>query len=81
MIQKNQKLKEENLDLQKKKEGNSYQTNEGSWGSLEGVFGQRLPLFLVRTCKNQQAKACWKCCKIHTNVKKNSVFTQKSFHK
>jgi hypothetical protein len=24
-------------------------------------FEQHIPLFLVRTCKNQQAKACWKC--------------------
>jgi hypothetical protein len=24
-------------------------------------FEQHIPLFLVRTCKNQQANACWKC--------------------
>jgi hypothetical protein len=38
--------------------------NQGSsWGSLEKKIWQRFPLSLVRICKNQQAKACWKCCK------------------
>ena len=27
-----------------------------------GEFRQHIPLFLVRTCKNQQTNACWKCC-------------------
>jgi hypothetical protein len=25
-----------------------------------GEFGQHIPLFLVRICKNQQANVCWK---------------------
>jgi hypothetical protein len=30
-----------------------------------GEFQQHIPLFLVRTCKNLQANACWKCCTTH----------------
>jgi hypothetical protein len=52
----------------------------GSWGCLEEEFWQRFPLFLVRTCKNQQAKACWKCCKTHTKLRKIYVFYAEIFH-
>jgi hypothetical protein len=66
MDKKINEKQEENLDLQGERLGNSYPTKNGSWGSLVDGFGQRFPLFLVRTCKKQQAKACWKCCKTHT---------------
>jgi hypothetical protein len=69
----------ESLDLQGERLRNCYPTKRGSWGSLLGRFGQRFPLDLVRTCKKQQAKACWKCCKTHTKCQKNYVFTQKFF--
>jgi hypothetical protein len=46
-------------------------------GSLEDEFGQRFPLLLVSFCKNQQAKACWKCCRRPTNVKEIFCLTQK----
>jgi hypothetical protein len=68
-----------NLDLQGEELGDSYPTKRGSWGSLLSRFEQRFPLDLVRTCKKQQAKACWKCCKTHPNCQKISVFTQKFF--
>jgi hypothetical protein len=38
-----------------------------------------LPLDLARTCKKQQAVACWKCCKTHNNVKKISIFYTEIF--
>jgi hypothetical protein len=70
---------EENLDLQGERLGNSYPTKKGSWGSLVDGFGQRFPLLLVRTCRKQQAKACWKCCKTHTKCQKKFLFLHRKF--
>jgi hypothetical protein len=72
-------IMKESLDLQEERLGDSYPTKRGSWGSLLDRFGQRFPLYLVRTCKKQQAKACWKCCKTHTKCQKNFCFYTESF--
>jgi hypothetical protein len=69
-------IMKENLDLQGKRLRKCYPTKGGSWGSLLDRFGQRFSLLLVRTCKKQQAKACWKCCKTHPKCKFFFVFTQ-----
>jgi hypothetical protein len=58
---------------------NGYPTKEWMLGSLLGGFGQHIPLDLSITCKKQQAKACWKCCKTHQTCQKISVFTHKFF--
>ena len=70
-------IMKENLDLQGERLGDSYPTKRGSWGSLLDRFGQRFPLYLVRTCKKQQTKLTGNAAKDTENVKKNSVFTQK----
>jgi hypothetical protein len=72
-------IMKENLDLQEKRLSNSYPTKNGSWGSLVDGFEQRFPLFLVRTCKKQQTKAFWKCCKTHPKCQKKLCFYTEFF--
>ena len=58
---------------------------EKSWGIVtqpKGFLGEVFlndlscvsPSFLVCTCKKQQAKTCWKCCKTHPKCYKNFCF-------
>jgi hypothetical protein len=72
IMKKNEIYKEKSLS-------ESYPTKKGCLGSLLSSFEQHLPLDLVITCKKQQAKACWKCCKTNPNCQKISVFTHKFF--
>jgi hypothetical protein len=53
---------------------NGYPTKEWMLGSLLGGFGQHIPLDMSLTCKKQQTKACWKCCKTHQTCQKNFCF-------
>jgi len=73
-------IMKESLDLQGERLGDSYPTKRGSWGSLLDRFGQRFPLYLVRTCKKQQAKLAGNAAKHTQNVKKNYVFTHIFFY-
>ena len=63
---------------------------EKSWGIVtqpKGFLGEVFlndlssvsPSFLVCTCKKQQAKACWKCCKTHPKCYKKFLFLHKNF--
>jgi hypothetical protein len=38
------------------------------------------PLVLARICKNQQAKACWKCCKMYKTTQKIYVSENINFY-
>jgi hypothetical protein len=77
---KRMKNMKENLEIQGEKLRNSYPTKKGLLGSLLDVFGAAFPLFLVCTCKKQQAKACWKCCKTHKYVTENFCFYTEIFY-
>jgi hypothetical protein len=62
--------------------GDSYPTKNGSWGSLVDDFGQRFPLFLVRTCKkNSKQKLAGNAAKHTQNIKKISVLHKIFLHK
>jgi len=63
---------------------------EKSWGIVtqpKGFLGEVFlndlssvsPSFLVCTCKKQQAKACWKCCKTHPKCYKKFLFLHRNF--
>jgi hypothetical protein len=79
--QKMNEIMKESLGLQGERLGNSYPTKRGSWESLLDRFGQHFPLYLVRTCRKQQAKLGGNAAKHTQNVKKNYVFTQLFLHK
>jgi hypothetical protein len=49
--------------MRERKGRNVTQTKQGCLGSLLGVVEQHIPSDLSLSCKKQQAKACWKCCK------------------
>jgi hypothetical protein len=69
--QKMNEIMKESLDLQGERLGNSYPTKRGSWGSLLDRFGQRFPLYLVRTYKkNSKQKLAGNAAKHTQNVKK-----------
>jgi hypothetical protein len=80
MYKRNQRNSMKNMRNTLGRVRNCYPTEDGSWGSLEDELGQRFPLLLVSFCKNQQAKACWKCCKRHTNVKETFCFCTENFY-
>jgi hypothetical protein len=60
---KNAEMERKTMKFTRGEVRDSLPNQGGSWGCLEKEFWQRFPLSLVRICKNQQAKACWKCCK------------------
>jgi hypothetical protein len=47
---------------------------EEVFGKPPRCFGQHVPSNLSLTCKKQQAKACWKCCKNTKYVTENFCF-------
>jgi hypothetical protein len=50
------------LEMSRERERFVTHSKEALLECCVGEFGQHIPLFLVRICKNQQANACWKCC-------------------
>jgi hypothetical protein len=73
------KLKQESLEIEGEKRRNVTQPSRSVLGSLLGVCGQHVPSNLSLTCKKQQAKACWKCCKNTKYVTENFCFLHRNF--
>ena len=66
--------------IQQENVGNSLPTEDMSWLRLVDEFWQRFPLLLVSFCKNQQAKACWKCWKTPQKLEEIFCLTTENFH-
>jgi hypothetical protein len=76
---KRMKKYERKLGNTRKKLRNSYPTQRVSWEVFLMILSSVSPSFLVCTCKKQQAKACWKCCKTHPICYRKFLFLHRNF--